>query len=170
MSKLVIVFLQVHVPNEWCSLQSFTLAVSNICKPCYQDVDLIIHLPYVCFSLGLLNVKIVDGRCTRSVSCTMRLFGHLGENSNLSKIDIILNVSSSSSMHVYCISPSRLTDSSVTTAWRRVEKHGKTTSSQQKVGTILSQSPVMMHCLLLRHDVNHFHQYHIFVCVSELCA
>lgn len=34
---------------------------------------------YVCFSLGSLNVKIVDGRCTRYASYTTRSFGHLGK-------------------------------------------------------------------------------------------
>lgn len=34
---------------------------------------------YARVSVGLLNVKIVDGRCTRFASYTMRSFGHPGE-------------------------------------------------------------------------------------------
>lgn len=42
------------------------------------------------YPLGLLNVKIADGRCIRFVSCIMKSFGLQGEFENTSEQTVLL--------------------------------------------------------------------------------
>lgn len=66
----------------WCSNPSFRTARCSIWPSSVLSVGTLVQTHALCFSLGLLNVKIADGKCTRYASYTTRSFGHLGELSD----------------------------------------------------------------------------------------